>query len=61
MQKAGFKKFSSPKEHYNQWTLRDKRYICISRKQLQWMKRYINRAPRRKRRKELQSLGIDEQ
>lgn len=52
MRKAGFKRMRGAKEKYVQDRLRLKRIFCTSIKHVCWMKRYINRAPRHKEKRE---------
>ncbi len=52
MRKAGFKRMRGVKENYVQDRLRLKRIFCTSIKHVRWMKRYINRAPRHKGKRE---------
>lgn len=52
MRKAGFKRMRGVKEDYVQDLLRLKRIFCTSIKHVRWMKRYINRAPRHKEKRE---------
>ena len=52
MRKAGFKRMRGVKENYVQDRLRLKRIFCTSIKHVRWMKRYINRAPRHKEKRE---------
>lgn len=52
MRKAEYKRMRGVKENYVQDRLRLKRIFCTSIKHVRWMKRYINRAPRHKEKRE---------
>lgn len=52
MRKTKFKRMRGVKEDYVQDRLRLKRIFCTSIKHVRWMKRYINRAPRHKEKRE---------
>ena len=46
--KAQYKRFSDGKEQYCQSVFNERHWICMSRDRKRWLKRCMNRAPRRK-------------
>ncbi len=60
MKKADFKRMPSAKDSWIQWRLADKNFLCTSLKHIRWMKRYLNRAPRRRNKQEVNRLDPDE-
>lgn len=56
MMKAEYKRMRGVKENYVQDRMRLKRIFCTSIKHVRWMKRYINRAPRHKEKREDKQL-----
>lgn len=56
MKKADFKRMHSKKDASVQWRLWEKNWACTSLKHIRWMKRYLNRAPRRRNKQEVNRL-----